>query len=193
MKLDWREFLRIAIHQCNFIPNFPFFYKMASCDLFIILKECQFEKNNFQNRYFLNTKEKWVTKSVRSGLDSIKCKQYTDGTNLFLHNMDWIHCIKETLGIETKIAFDYETNLKKTERLMDLIKRYGGDTYITNESAKDKYLDEDLMRNCGIDIEYVKVPKQLQIHTFEAFDIYGIDGAKKQLPKRKNAKLTRTV
>lgn len=179
--------MRVAIHQPNFIPNFPFFYKMAMADIFIILKDVQFEKNNFQNRYFLNSKEKWVTKSVSSGIDKIVNKQYADGTDLLTTNMYWIQAIKKTLNIKTKIVYDFDFRpISKTERLIELIKHYGGDTYLTNPAAKDKYLDEDLMRNRGIDIDYVNVPKNLQKHTFEIFEEFGIDGAIKQLPKKDN-------
>lgn len=176
--------MKVAIHQPGFIPWFPFFYKMAQADLFIILTYIDFEKNNTQNRYLLNEKEKWVTKSVKSGNCKIIEKEYADGTHLFSLNMYWINAIRRTLNIDTRIEFDYPTALTKTERLIDLIKHYGGTTYVTNSSAKDKYLDEKLMLESGIDIEYCIVPKHLQIHTFEAFEKYGIDGCQKQLRKK---------
>lgn len=176
--------IKIAIHQSNFCPWYPFFYKMAMADKFVILKEVQFEKNGFQNRYNLSN-GKWVTKPVKNEICSISEKKYADGSNLFQINMKWIEAIKETLGIDTEVVYDYPTELTKTERLIDLIKNYGGTTYITNESAKDKYLAEDLMRSNGINIEYCKVPKHLQKHTFEIFEEYGIEGAIKQLPKRR--------
>lgn len=185
MKHAWRKSLRLSAHQPNFVPAFPFFYKMAMSDIFVILSNVQFEKNNFQNRYLLNKSDTWVTKSVKSGMDNIVDKRYVDGKDVLGLNMDWIHCIKETLGIETKIRFDYPTHLTKTERLIDLVQHYEGDTYLTNESAKDKYLDEELMKTSGIDIEYVNVPKHLQIHVFEAFEEFGIDGCIKQLQKAK--------
>lgn len=156
---------------------------MAMCDKFIILTHVDFEKNNFQNRYLLNESSKWVTKSVKSGKSTIGQKQYADGTSLFTLNMHWINSIKMTLDIGTRIEFDYPTKLRKTERLIDLVKHYNGMTYVTNPSAKDKYLDEDLMRKAGIEIEYCNVPKHLQIHTFEAFQKFGIDGTIKQLEK----------
>lgn len=176
--------MKVAIHQPNFVPNYPFFYKMAMADVFVILLNVQFEKNNFQNRYLLNDKEKWVTKSVSGGVEQIFDKKYSDGSHLSWINWLWIRAIKETLGINTEIVFDYPTTLRKTERLIDLVKHYGGDTYITNPSAKDKYLDENLMLNSGIQLEYCKVPKHLQKHTFEIFEQFGIEGAIKQLPKR---------
>lgn len=158
---------------------------MARCDIFVVLAHVQFEKNNFQNRYLLNESNKWVTKSVSSGVEKIIDKNYSDGSNLLSVNMHWINAIRKTLDIKTKVEFDYPTELKKTERLIDLVKHYRGTTYVTNPSAKDKYLDENLMRKAGIEIEYCNVPKHLQIHTFEAFNKFGIDGTIKQLGKIK--------
>ena len=177
--------MKVAIHQPGFIPWFPFFYKMAQADLFIILTHTDFEKNNTQNRYLLNETDKWVTKSVKSGKSTIGQKEYADGISLFTLNMYWINAIRMTLGIKTRVEFDYPTKLTKTERLIDLVKHYGGDTYVTNPSAKDKYLDEDLMRASGVEIEYCSPPKHLLRHTFEVFADYGIDGAIRQLPRRK--------
>jgi hypothetical protein len=178
--------IKVAIHQPNFIPNYPFFCKMAQSDIFVFLQEVDFEKNGFQNRYFLNTKDKWVTKPVWAGHEKIFSKQYTDGSYLTYINGLWINAIKETLGIKTEIVFDYPTDLTKTERLIDLVKHFGGDTYVTNPSAKDKYLDEELMRSAGIEIEYCRVLPHLQKHIFEVFEEYGIEGAIKNLPKRSN-------
>jgi hypothetical protein len=178
--------MKIAIHQPNFIPYFPFFYKMAMSDLFIILKDVDFEKNGYQNRYFLNKKEQWITKSVRRGKSAIKNKQYTDGKNLLHLNMQWIFAIRETLNINTPIVYDFDMAETKTMRLIKLIKHYGGHTYVTCPEAKNKYLDEDLMRKNGIDIEYYNVPKHQRIHMFEMFEQYGIDGTIKQLPIKHN-------
>ena len=43
--------MKIAIHQPNFLPWYPFFQKIKEVDKFIILGNCQFEKNGFQNPY----------------------------------------------------------------------------------------------------------------------------------------------
>lgn len=178
--------VRIAIHQNNFIPWLPFFYKMAMADKFILLDNVQFEKNNFQNRYKIG--EKWITKSVESGMDLIRDKKYSSGRNLSKLNNDWIKVIKDTLEIETEICYPkWGSDSNPTERLIREIKLHHGDIYITNPEAKNKYLDEDLMRASGIEIEYCIVPKDLQIHVFEAFEKFGIDGTIKQL-QRANAK-----
>ena len=40
------------------------------------------------------------------------------------------------------------------------------------------------MFTAGIDVEHIKIPKHLQKSTFEMFEKYGIEGTRKQLPKK---------
>lgn len=48
--------MKVAIHQPEHFPHMGFFNKMKSVDLFIILDDVQYTKNNWQNRNrFLNT------------------------------------------------------------------------------------------------------------------------------------------
>lgn len=181
--------MKVACHQANFIPWFPFFYKMAMADKFIILDCVQFEKNGFQNRYQI--KDKWITKPVKHGMYPVWKKEYADGQNLLALNMQWIISIKNTLRINTRISYEHPCHRNgtfdnPTERLVACINNVKGNVYITNPDAKDKYLDEDYIRSRGIDIEYCKVPKYLQRHTFEILEQYGIDGAIKQLPKKES-------
>lgn len=171
----------IAIHQPNFCPWLAYFYKMAMADLFIVLTNVQFEKNGYQNRYKLSNGT-WVTKSIQRGMESIAYKKYSDGSALLDINMDWINCIKKTLGIRTPIVIDHPLDLSGTDRLIELIKCHKGTHYLTNPEAKEKYLDEDKMRSAGIQIVYCNVPKQLKIHVFEAFEKWGIDGTANQMP-----------
>ena len=56
-------------------------------------------------------------------------------------------------------------------------------TYVTNPSAFDKYLDEEILKQAGVNWDSVEVPKHLRRSTFEVLEEYGIEGAKKQLPK----------
>ena len=49
--------MKITIHQPEHFPYMGFFQKMESADLFVILDDVQYTKNNFQNRNkFLNKK-----------------------------------------------------------------------------------------------------------------------------------------
>jgi len=64
----------IAIHQPQFCPWAPYFYKILQSDLFVFLDHVQFEKNGIQNRNKIKTPQgaQWVTIPVNVTLgDSI--------------------------------------------------------------------------------------------------------------------------
>jgi len=195
---------KIACHQKNFAPWLPYFYKMAMVDKFVMLDYVQFEKNGYQNRF--KYKGKWITKPVNSGTENIADKDYVGlsyptsvgssmpkGSVARLNEM-WIRTIRDTLNIQTELADDWLFHecrpTDKTMKLIDIIKTATRGVkdqvcYVTSEDAKNKYLDEDKMREAGIEIEYCKVPKHLQISIFEAFEEFGIEGIMKQLPGAK--------
>ena len=66
----------VTIHQPNFMPWYPFFQKMKKADVFVILTQCQFEKNGFQNRF--NHQGQWKTLSINKGLQPIVEKKYVN-------------------------------------------------------------------------------------------------------------------
>lgn len=143
-----------------------FFQKMEQSDIFVIMSHCQFEKNNFQNRF--NLDGRWHTMSVNKGLDPINTKSYINplgdwdrikinlpeysdilykfddciSDSLSETNINIILKIKELLNIKTKIEFDYPTDLRSTERLVDICKKYNGDCYLSGISGKN-YLNLD--------------------------------------------------
>ena len=56
--------MRVAIHQPEHFPYLGFFYKMTLADIFVVLDDVQYKKNNFQNRnWFLNSAgdKEWFT------------------------------------------------------------------------------------------------------------------------------------
>ncbi|MBN1914130.1 MAG: WbqC family protein [Candidatus Omnitrophica bacterium] len=56
----------IGIHQSQFLPWVPYFYKIAKSDPFVILDDVQFQKNGVQNRNKIKTpqQDKWITVPV---------------------------------------------------------------------------------------------------------------------------------
>lgn len=176
--------MRVGIHQTNFVPHLGFFYKMSQSDIFVLLTQVQFEKNGYQNRYFLHKKQKWVTKPVQGGLEPIHQKYYVGGQNLADLNTQFILWAKDVLDIRTQVVMDVATNSSSTQRLIDNLNFYGATTYITHPSAKDKYLDEESIRKAGIDIEYSNC-QNAKLNILECFEEFGIEGTKKQLWKRK--------
>lgn len=62
---------------------------------------------------------------------------------------------RNILGIKTVFAQSQEFSAKgkKTERLIDLLKKCGADTYLSGPAARD-YIDESLFQEAGITLEY---------------------------------------
>lgn len=179
-----------SIHQPNFIPWYPFFQKIQEADVFVILVNCQFEKNNYQNRF--NFKDKWYTMSVNKGLESIKDKRYLNPQNdwksiknklseyndyfcnfddLISENMadmnsKIIEKISKLLNIKTKIVYDYKTELKGTDRLIDLCIKNNCDTYLSGISGKN-YLEVEKFIKNDIKLIYQDELKMDKRHVFE--------------------------
>ena len=180
----------ITIHQPNFFPYYPFFQKMEDSDIFVILTHCQFEKNNFQNRFNLNGK--WYTMSTNKGLDPINTKKYLYSSkdwnviknllpeyknilglfdecvsdSLSQTNSNIIIKIKEFLNIKTEIVFDYQTNLTSTDRLVDICLKYGVKTYMSGVSGK-KYLDITKFNDNGINVIFQQEETMIKIPILE--------------------------
>lgn len=174
--------MMLAAHQPNFIPHLPFFDKMNKADVFVVLVNCQFEKNGYQNRSW--NWEKWQTKPIKSGTQEIRNKQYMDGQSLVTVNMAWIHAIAMTFGIDTaKIRADCPTTKAGTERLINLCKLHECDRYLTNPAASDKYLDVKLMNSAGIEVVAHDFPYRMG--TLEAIEQIGISGITKILQREK--------
>lgn len=70
-------------------------------------------------------------------------------------NIRLIHLICNYLEITTPIVMsrDYHLTGTKTDRLINLIKKIGGTSYLSGPTAK-AYLDENLFRENGIALEY---------------------------------------
>jgi len=179
--------MRIAIHQPNFFPWFPIFQKISLADRFIIMENVQYQKNGLQNRF--NIGEDWFTMSTKKGLDPIKDKNYLSpikdwnriknklpeykkildqfdeiiSENLSVTNTMIIERICKIIKINIPIEKDFHSDLKSTERIIEICKKYNADEYISGISGKN-YLDINLMNSNGIkvifqkEIEMIKKP-----------------------------------
>lgn len=63
----------ISIHQSQFIPWLPYFYKILKSDIFIIMDDVQYQKNGLQNRNMIKTPtgESYLTIPVKSKSTSL--------------------------------------------------------------------------------------------------------------------------
>lgn len=165
----------LSIHQPNFFPWYPFFQKIEQSDCFVLLGHCQFEKNNYQNRFHIN--EKWMTLSVNSGLDDIINKKYVNyekdwrsikdkipkykkilenfddcmGENLYETNFNIIERTCNILEIKTKLLKDFSTNNKSDDRLIEICEYYNSNCYLSGPTGKD-YMNIEKFNNKNINV-----------------------------------------
>lgn len=150
----------VAIHQPNFFPWYPFFQKMEEADIFVILTQCQFEKNGYQNRF--QADGRWHTMKINRGMEPIAVKKYIDPVGDWLRikekfpqlcefdgcistwmaetNIEIIRRIARKLRIHTKIVLDYPTELTGTDRLADICRHFGATEYLSGSSGA-QYMD----------------------------------------------------
>lgn len=125
----------VTIHQPEHFPYMGFFQKMESSDLFVVLDNVKFKKNNFQNRNKIrlrNGEEAWITVPVEKEANSklinevmtsqdplwrkkivktIQENLKVDMSEIYGHdrlldiNMSSIHWSMKKLGIEKPIVF----------------------------------------------------------------------------------------
>lgn len=169
--------MKIAIHQPNFCPTKGYFDKIAAVDLFVIMIHCQWEKGKYQNRFHVG--DQWNTMSVNHGLEPIKDKKY------LAPYKDWAKVTKRypqmetfdcwicdelsatntgiivdamtTLGIKTKMVYDWPTDLSGTERLVDICKTISASEYLSGKSGR-KYLDLKQFDEAGIKVSFQDEP-----------------------------------
>jgi hypothetical protein len=89
-------------------------------------------------------------------------------SNLSEYNQCCIKYLSEILGIKASFSncTDYEPEGYRTERLINILKKAGAARYISGPSAKN-YLQEDLFKEAGIDLEYISYegyPEYPQLH-----------------------------
>jgi hypothetical protein len=62
--------MKVAIHQPHYLPWLGYFAKWAAADLFVMLDTVQYEKNGWQNRNRIKTRDgvRWLTIPVRRRL-----------------------------------------------------------------------------------------------------------------------------
>jgi len=68
--VEGRASVKVAIHQPHYLPWLGYFAKWAAADLFVFLDTVQYEKNGWQNRNRIKTRDgpRWVTVPVRARL-----------------------------------------------------------------------------------------------------------------------------
>lgn len=66
------ELTVVSIHQPGYLPWLGFFKKISSADIFVLLDDVQYEKNGWQNRNKIRTKDgdMWLTVPINSKFET---------------------------------------------------------------------------------------------------------------------------
>jgi hypothetical protein len=164
---------------------------MESVDVFVLLRHCQFSRESYQHRF--NYQDRWYTMSVTghrmnkivsmlyahpvqdweaikrklpafekffSSLDPCIC------LNLSHTNQLIIESLRQQLGIATEIRLDSPTQLKGTERLVEICQQHGATTYLAGPSGGN-YMDLNLFEKAGIKVEFQQSNSVDRRHVFE--------------------------
>ena len=107
--------MKVTIHQPEHFPYMGFFQKMEAADLFVILDDVQYTKNNFQNRNkFLNKNgvDEWFTIELEQHANSKLIKDV-----MVSSNPKWKRTILNKMQINFKEDF---SDIYSYEKLVDI-------------------------------------------------------------------------
>lgn len=120
----------VGIHQPNFLPWLGYFYKIANCDVFVLLDNVQYTKNSFINRNRIKTANGplWLTVPVK-----VRGRFGQSIKDVEINNkIDWKKKHLRTLKM----------NYKKAEFFEEIYK-----------SIKEIYLDKEWVSLCEFNVE----------------------------------------
>ena len=107
--------MKITIHQPEHWPYEGFFQKVEASDFLVILDNCKFKKNNFQNRNRFkpsNGKEEWVTVPVEKAATSKRVKDVKVSGD-----PNWRRKVISKLKHHTNVDF---TDVYQSESLLEI-------------------------------------------------------------------------
>jgi len=106
-------------------------------------------------KVYVNPQKDW--NRIKNGLSKYKSilDKFDDciSTSVVNTNINIINKLCDMLDIKTEIVFDYPTELKSTERLVDLCERHAATEYLAGTGGVD-YLDTTLFDKSGIKITF---------------------------------------
>ena len=165
--------MKITMHQPLHFPYLGFFQKMKEADLFILLDDVKFVKNEFYNRNRFKNKSmifnqvkvssdpKWKKKLIKQMNQNFG----GDFSHFYLEeyicniNMTSIRYLRNKLGIDTplKRASDYFITSTSSQRLVDICHAAGATEYISGPHGRN-YLDEKLFGDVKVTYFEPNVP-----------------------------------
>lgn len=165
-KNDWRNRNKIKTSQGIQWLTIPVNHKSLDQKIF----ETKVSLNNWNKKHWSSIKTNYgKAENFKTFKDQVE-NLYLGISTPFLTEINkiFIHEINNIFGINTEILDSRELNLKgdKNEKLIDAIKKVGGNYYISGSSAKS-YLNEELFYHENIQVEWKNYSNYLeynQIH-----------------------------
>ena len=199
----------VGIHQPQYLPWIGYFDKVNKSDVFVILDDVQFEKNEWQNRNKIRNKLEWQWLTVPTkykfpelinevkidnstgwkdkhykGLEMnySRAKYFEEYKYIFedIYNKDWeylsdiniclIEAINKILDIKTKLikSSDIKVDGHSTDKLINICKTVGADTYLSGVGGKD-YLEIEKFEENGIKIIFQEFEHPIYQQCFNNF------------------------
>ncbi len=166
--------MKIAIHQPHYLPWLGDFAKWAAADLFVFLDTVQYEKNGWQNRNRIKTRDgpRWLTVPVRARLGTAIHDVAVDMTHRdelqAFYNREWdrlaplavgsAEWLARQLGVSTPTRLASDLDLPggapgdATARLVGLCRAVGADIYLAGRDGA-LYMDTGRFAAAGIAVE----------------------------------------
>lgn len=152
-KNDWRNRNKIKTDQGTIWLTVSVYNKSSSqliCDTAI-------DYSHGWNQKHINQLQQWYIKApyfseYRNEVFDILKHRFSTISDLNSTLCKWI---MGKLDMKTPILLssEFQPQGKKTERVMDILKKVGATTYLSGPAAKG-YLEEDKFKHAGIDLEY---------------------------------------
>ncbi len=133
----------VAAHQPHYFPWLGYIHKMAQADLFIVMDDLQYEKDNFQNRNRIkvNNSSAWITVPLERGSqtdricdkliknDGVSAKEHWQRrtwTSLQIHYGKAPHFARYADEVEEVFTRPWTRLLDLTLHILDLVRRWFG-------------------------------------------------------------------
>jgi len=123
-----------------------------------MIKDIRVSQSNWNQKHWKTIKQNYSKAKYFNQYSDVFEEHYLNikTDNLSEINRSFIEKINEIIGIKTKISWvwDYEISGDRVERLIQLCKVTGANTYLSGPAAKD-YLDESLFKSADIEVEWM--------------------------------------
>jgi len=155
---DWRNRNKIKTNKGSEWLTIP--VRLEKSHFHYLIKDVKIVDKDWGKKHWNKIKQYYSKANYFKEYKDLFEELYLNSKEEYLWEIDvkFISVINNILGIKTKIILSSELNipksLKKTERLLEILKKINGNIYLSGPSSKN-YLDENLLNENGIAVEWM--------------------------------------